>query len=255
MITNRCEANFDREYIMKWSINGQELHAISRPTEIVETLNLCAAERQISGGKYYLLSEQNEKTIISNVPRLLYDNVKLKKYKPPSKINRKIKRSVENLQTNIDILHNNHPDASDMFEDGKVFQFNQCYHNSTGVFHLTKHLDSIQAVRPKCQVEIVLGYFTSKIPFGTNIADKVVESDSILLHDWHVWNYVNNILVDLSLFKNGNLTGIDNHVTSWGEAKDHVFIYPPRGIGYWGIDYSNYTIFNKEFYQYFESAD
>ena len=231
---------------MKWSDhNGKKLSALSHPAEIIKELNSGAVAQGIMSNRYYLHSEQFGKTIISNVPSAIYEKLEPSKYFAPENISSDIESLVLNLKENINILHNNHPDAATRFADGKVFQLNKCYHNSTGIFFLIDHLASIKAIKINQQVQIVLGYFARKIPFGTQIGNTVIENNSIWLHDWHIWNYIQKILVDMSVFKNGGLLPPDGNITSWGTSEDHVFVYPSKGMEYWGVAFENLDQFNE----------
>ena len=231
---------------MNWSDhNGKKLSALSKPSEIIDELNRCAIAQGIMSNRYSLHSEESGKTVISNVPSDIYKKLEPRRYFGPENVNPQILSLVLNLQDNINILHNNHPDAATEFADGKVFQLNQCHHNSTAIFFLIKHLASIKVIEINQPVQIVLGYFMRKIPFGTQIGNTVIENNSIWLQDWHIWNYVEKILVDMTAFKNGNLLPPDGNITSWGTSEDHVFVFPPKGVEYWGVGFENIEQFNK----------
>ena len=104
---------------------------------------------------------------------------------------------------------------------------------------------NIKVIKISQPVQIVLGYLMRKIPFGTQIGNTVIENNSIWLQDWHIWNYVEKILVDMTAFKNGNLLPPDGSITSWGTSEDHIFIFPPKGVEYWGVGFENVEQFNK----------
>ena len=236
---------------MNWSDhNNQKLSGVSEPKIITEVLNESLQAQGIMGSKYYLYSAGTDKLIISTVPSTIYDKLKPIKYIAPKRVDNILKSKILNLQENFNILHNNHPDAAPKFANGKVFQLNQCHYNSTGVFHLVRRLVDIKAIRVSKPTHIVLGYIARRIPFGTQVGSYVIENNSVWLHDWHVWNYIENILVDMSMFINGSLLPPDSNIASWGESQDHVFIYPPKGLEYWGIAYSNYNKFTKDFSQF-----
>jgi hypothetical protein len=127
----------------------------------------------------------------------------------------------------------------------------QGYLNSKRLFQFLKHLGTRGVVPKKYKVKIALGYIASNIPYGTNIGDIIVRSHSLTLHDWHTWNYIENILIDLSLFKSGNVLSVDSEVPSWGAAKDHVFGSPPKGIFYFGRIYSDFGAFDAKIQTYF----
>jgi len=200
-----------------------------------------------------LLSQKNGMAIISNVPTLIYEKENAKQYITPLKANRTM-RFIEFLQSNIDIAQNSEVSDPGAPEKGESFQPNQCYNNSRNLFQLVKYLESIGVIPKKYKIKIVLGYIASKIPFGTIIGDIVVENESLTLHDWHIWNYIDNILIDLSLFQGGNLLSFDSEMPSWGEAKDHVFITPPSGIAYFGRTYTDFARFDDRIRLYFEQS-
>jgi len=231
---------------MDWKdSNGNKLTAAKRPQEIVDALNKGAVSMGIMSRCYSLYSESKAKEQISNVPTAIYEDSRLVKYSPPKRIGKKIEKLISVLKENIDIFHNNYPDAAERFSDGKVFQLNQCHHNSTGVFFLLRHLASMSVIRDSGPIQIVLGYFTRRLPFGTQIGTIVVENDSVWLHDWHVWNYFQGVLIDMTAFSNGNLLPPDGDITSWGSSRDHVFIYPPKEMEYWGIPFESIENFNE----------
>jgi hypothetical protein len=94
-----------------------------------------------------------------------------------------MKELYSSLKENINILHNNYPDAADRFEDGKVFQLNQCYHSGSGVFYPCQHLTTIGAIKKNCLLQIVFGYVVRKTPFGSQLGNTVIENNSIWSHD------------------------------------------------------------------------
>lgn len=236
---------------MDWSNHkNQKLSDISEPEMIKNVLNKELQAQGIVNSEYYLYYSDTDKSIISNVPSAIYDKLKPIKYFAPRLLSNKLKSKILNLQENINILHNNHPDAATKFANGKIFQLSQCHHNSTGIFHFVHQLAGIKALRVSKPIQIVLGYIARKIPFRTQVGSFIIENNTICLHDWHVWNYIENILVDMSMFKNGGLLPPDGNITSWGVSQDHIFIYPPKNIEYWGIAYNNYANFTKDFSQF-----
>jgi hypothetical protein len=239
---------------MRWSNNPQRLYGTSDVSEIVDSLNCCAGKRDVQGPRYYLLSLKNNPPRISNVPPLIYEKETTKKYSAP-KMSAKIIRFIEHLQKNIDIVQNGDPFEPGTNEKEDAFTLNDCYKNSKRLFQLVKHLYKIKIIPKKYKVKIVLGYIVSRIPLGTNIGNIVVENDLLFLHDWHIWNYINNFLIDLSLFKDGNLIAPNRSITSWGDAKSHVFITPPNGIEYFGKFYTDLGGFNNRIKIYFEQPE
>jgi hypothetical protein len=166
---------------MRWSNDAKRLNGTSDPNKIVDTFNSCAKERTMIGPKYYLSSPKANRPIISNVPPLIYEKEKPKKYITPLKSGR-ITKFIEHLQTNIDQVQNTDSLDPDTVEKEEAFQLNQCYNNSKRLFNLVKYLRKLKIIHKKYKVQIVLGYIMSQIPFGTNIGDIVVENDLIILH-------------------------------------------------------------------------
>lgn len=229
-------------------LNKQEFSVVSAPDKITELMNKNALLQGVKDN-YYLYSIGLDKAIISNVPSAIYSKLKPVEYIAPTKISSNLQSIVLSLQESINILHNN-PDAADRFSNGKVFQLNQCHHNSTGIFRLVHHLKNIKILKLKKPIHIVLGYIVRKIPSGVQVENYIIENNSIRVHEWHIWNYVENILVDMSMFTHGGLLPYGEQITSWGTAQDHVFIYPPKGLEYWGTAYNNYDQFTKNFSQF-----
>lgn len=217
--------------------------SLSQPEDVVDALNKYITIRKISSTKYYLKLKGSKENIISNVPEKICTDLKINKFSL-SKINRKTKLLIYNLQDNIDIFHRSH---AGNLSSGDVFRLNECHHNSTAIFHLCTHLKNIEILKKNCPIQIVLGYVSRKIPFGTQFEDTIIESSLICIHDWHVWNYVNGSLVDVTLFANGNLLPVDCELMYWGESRSHVFIYPPEGIEYYGMAFDDLKQFNESF--------
>jgi hypothetical protein len=132
---------------MNWSINGKELRDTSDPAEIATELNLCAKEKVANETPYYLLPDNYDVPIISNVPPCIYEKEVLKKYVAPSNEN-VFKRFIDALQNNIDMVH---------YENGNYFQLNNCFYNSQGLFYLIKNLSKVGAIKPRPDIKIVLG--------------------------------------------------------------------------------------------------
>jgi len=59
--------------------------------------------------------------------------------------------------------------------------------------------------------------------------------------------------VDITGFSNDGKTRFANNFTSWGKVADHVFINPPDETEYWGVGFSNFNHFSKEFDLHFKS--
>ena len=206
--------------------------------------------RDLSATQYRVLSQKDNAAIITNVPTPIYEKEKTHRHVGPA-LSSTDKRLIDFLQSTIDTFQNSEVPDPTALGKGETFQINQCYINSTRLFQLLKHLGSIGVIPKKYKVKIALGYITSEIPFGTSLGDSIVGMHSLTLHDWHLWNYIDNILIDLSLFKRGNVMPFDTQVTSWGAAKDHVFGSTPKGISYFGRTYTDMGAFNNRIRTYF----
>jgi len=235
---------------MNSSNDNQKLVKIRFPEEILEALNLRISSQKISSYEYYIINRNDKSCVITNLPKTLYDKVELRKYEAPSNICRDANAVITLLKTKIKQYYRNSK-GFDGFADGKAFQLNQSYHNSKGVYYIINQIKKTMSLRN--EPKIVLGYVVNKSPSGLVIEDKVIENDSITLIDWHVWNHIENLLVDITGFSNDGKIKFANNFTTWGKVEDHVFIYPPNEMEYWGVGFSNFNQFSKEFDLHFKS--
>lgn len=224
---------------MNWADNGQKLLGVSQPEDILAAMNDGLSLQGIASSNYYIHCTKAERVDISNVPPDVY-GLQLNNYAPPKHVDAKVGASISNLQTNFNIFHSCSPPG---------FILNECYDNAEIVYRLVKHLSDIKAVRIKYPVQIAFGYFCNKIPFGTQVGDKVIEHHNVWLHSWHVWNYVEKLLVDTSMFTHGGLLRPGGNVTSWGSSQEHVFVYPPNSMQYCGVAFSDFGKFKETFSQ------
>jgi hypothetical protein len=227
----------------------KKLHETNDPLRIVEALLKCADERDLSGPRYRILSQNDDTAIISNVPAPIYEKEKPRRYVAPLLSNTN-KRLIEFLQSTIDTLQNSEVSDPSALGKGEAFLLNQCYNNSKRLFQFLIHLGTIGVIPKKYKVKIALGYIASKIPFGTDIGDIIVNSHDLILHDWHTWNYIDKILIDLSLFQSGNLLSFESEIALWGASKDHVFGTLPNGISYFGRVYTDLSVFDARIQTY-----
>jgi hypothetical protein len=232
---------------MNWSVNGKELLDTFDPADIVAALNLCAKVKVANETPYYLLPNNSDTYTISNVPPNIYEKEDIKKYVTPSKES-SFPHFIAGLQNCIDMVQ----EEFNKTNGGEYFKLNQCFFNSRELFWFVKYLSTIGAIKPNPNIKIVLGYKTSKIPGGTVIGDVVVQNNLLYLHDWHVWNYLENFLIDISVFKNGNLVGLNSDIQSWGKAKEHVFVHAPPGGEYFGNAYDDMNAFEMIISEYFK---
>jgi len=234
---------------MNSSNDIQNLAVIRSPEEILEALNLRISSQKISSHEYYIINRNDKSCVITNVPKTLYDKVELRKYEVPSNIDRDANAVITLLKSKIKQYYRNSK-GFDEFANGKAFQLNQSFHNSKGVYYIVNQLKKTMSLRT--EPKIVLGYVVNKSPSGLVIDDKVIKSDSITLIDWHVWNYLENLLVDISGFSNDGKIKFANNFITWGKVEDHVFINPPDEMEYWGVGFSNFNQFSKEFDLHFK---
>jgi hypothetical protein len=207
---------------------------ISSANDLIKELKQNHATQNINGSEYYYFKENNN-IIISNVPKKLYEK-KLKKYNKPNNVDTEF---IKLLKQNFDLFHNHSQTES--------FQLNKCFENSVNVFEFLKQLDNDDNFNIFSPVKIVYGYFSREIPLNTIINDKII-TQKFIIHDWHVWNYINNFLIDVSLLKNGTFLGVEvDTPISWGKTDDHVFVSCPNGVEYYGIDFDNRHNFIDDF--------
>lgn len=226
--------------------NGNDVIVLSDPKEIAAEMNRQAIQYGLPlDYPYYLLSEENTKSIISNVPKPIYKELKLREYIPPKRINKNTKELMDYLLESIDLLHNSDPVGQSQFADGKGFQLNQCHHNSSSLFKLVYYLKNRDYISSNTKIKIVLGYISRKVPFRSLIGSLGIENDSLWVHEWHIWNYVNSILIDMTLFFHGNILPPESEIACWGKAEDHIVIFPPQSIEYRGCVFSDFNNFNR----------
>lgn len=227
-----------------------KLNETTDPFRIVQAFGLLASEANISGPEYRVFSSNDKAPIISNVPAPIYENEKPRKYKNQILSGTK-KRLIEFLQLNIDTFQYSEVSDPKALGKGEIFQLNSCYNNSKRLFQLLSFFGDTGVIPNKYKPKIALGYIANRIPCGTVIGDIIVKNEGLIIHDWHTWNYIDNILIDLSLFRGGNVLSLGSKAPSWGEAKDHVFGISPKGILYFGKTYVDLKIFDAKIASYF----
>lgn len=183
----------------------------------------------ITPNKYYVRSSGNE-IVVSNVPDFVYSDKRIFQYKIPKPIaSNSVNKFIDFLKGSIDFLQNNQP-------DGEFFYLNRCFDNSKALFMYLSILASNGNISLKNTASIVIGHVVTKVPYGVQLGDIFIDVDNIVMHDLHSWCMVNDFIIDLSLFSNGNKIKIGDHV-AWGTAHDHVFLYPPPNTEYSGIQF------------------
>lgn len=181
---------------------------------------------------YYIYN--SDKLIFSNVPQIYYNN-SYKRYNPPQN-NDEINLVSESLKK---IINNYHSNINE-------FKLNNCFENSKILFeHLKKTYNN-----KFDSIKIVYGFIKREVSKETDINGESI-SKNIIVHDWHVWNYINNFLVDITLPNYGLTINIDEEL-EWGDAQKHCFIIPPLKTEYFGLEFDDYNKFEQNFRDTFQ---
>jgi len=209
--------------------------------DILNAYNECLGLENIDTQTSYILKDSEEGLVISNVPHELYEK-KLKKYNGTDYLNAVNEKIANLIKKNIDYFQKSNGQ--------NVFNLNKCFENSTIIFDSLKLInESENGIHEG--VKIAYGFVSRKIPINTDFNNKIISRDNIFIHDWHVWNYINNFIVDVTLLKNGPVIEIHKKV-EWGAADDHVFLTTPENTNYYGIEFENYDEFVKDFRKTFK---
>jgi len=231
-----------------------EYTTINNQNEAVEHINIIS-KKSFNSTPYRTVISKSGSYITTNVPQQIYDHHELKEYFPPKKENKfNNNQYIGYLQASFDFFHHNFPDMHEKYEDGKVFHYNQCYDNSSAVYHILINLsqnNDLPVVAPIC---ICIGYISRIVEPGALIGNAVVNFEGLIVHDWHVWNKINNFIIDLSILKSEGFFAPETKQIKWDNATDHVFKHSPKYTKYSGIDFDNYlnfvnfatTLFNNE---------
>lgn len=203
--------------------------------------------------KYRVLEYGDDSNIVTNVPLELYENPQLTKYSPPPvELPNNNKNFIKFLQDGFNFFHNNHPDMQELFDDGKMFHHNECYHNSLGVKFSLLNLAENNGLSVTDPICISLGYISKSVVPGGVVGNALVNMEGLTVHDWHIWNKINNFIVDLSVTKSGGIFELGTTVIEWEKAEDHVFKYPPENTTYYGVDFVDSQEFNQSVEALFE---
>ena len=214
----------------------------SDPNLILEKINQSIDSMSVDGEKYVLSETKSGLPLITNVPESIYSLKYQREYIPPQD-NANLNMKIAEIQHYTDQLQSN--DARQIFpneSDSQVFRLNQCYANS---LRFIRFLQKDKLILKKTKIEIVFGYIENFIFKGTLIGDIVTAQERIAIHDWHVWNYYDNLLVDLSQFNHGNRFAIDANIL-WGVASYHVFYKIPPNTKYSGRKFTEVNKFKSE---------
>lgn len=226
---------------MQWKdTNGKALRPLKDPHEIVDSLNTCVEDIGIRGVQYYLKTVESGQAVISNVKETIYLSPAIEEFSGPVAVPSGVRNKIEYYLNCLDFLQENMSHPVEESGNAKTFSCNNCYHNAKRVFTIGSHLHEFSNFPDLLKVELVFGYLARKIPFGTQMGNLVIASDAIEIHDWHTWNCVEEMLFDMTAFKNGGLLPPGSSIPDWGKADDHVYIFPPKEVVYRGIRF--YTL-------------
>lgn len=189
---------------------------------------------------YRVVESEEGQNTITNVPTAIYNNPGLRKYTPPNgELSSNNKHFISFLHQGFDFFHRNHPEAHLRYEDGKIFHYNKCYDNSLGGYFCLLNLatnNNLPITDPIC---ICFGFLSRKVLPGATLGNAVINVPNMIVHDWHVWNKINRIIIDLSITKNGGVFALGAKEQKWERAEDHVFKHPPENTTYYGIDFDD----------------
>ncbi|MFA5923833.1 MAG: hypothetical protein WC856_21490 [Methylococcaceae bacterium] len=196
--------------------------------------------------KYKLKSSNNDEIIITNVPMYLQQNHRLQGYDPSDFVRDDVERYIAFLHGTLDFVQDTFSEYDSSGIEIKPFRLNQCTHNSTGVYHTCMQLENQGNVKFIKSPNIVLGCIRRHVPALSQFNNLLINMENIYIEDWHVWNYVDGMLVDATLFINNETELRFSPCNNWGKASDHVFYNVPKYLEYKGIPYENIEDFNHD---------
>jgi len=213
--------------------------AVEYFNEALRSLNLDSVYRAID-------SEEGH-SVISNVPHEIYANPALSEYIPPSSNDVGNNNNlISFLQQGFNFFHKNHPDAHLRYEDGKLFHHNKCYDNSMAVYFCLQNLSINNNMPITSPISICVGYVSKRLQPGGVLGNAVIKMDDLIVHDWHIWNMVNDFIIDLSISNTGGVYNLSTKNIIWEKSENYIFKYPPLNIRYRGISFTDIEKF-KEF--------
>jgi hypothetical protein len=194
--------------------------------------------------RYRIVPSKSDLVIISNVPDSIYNDSRLKKYSPPNSNNRyNDEHFINFLCQSLNFAHENAPELCNGYEDGKVFHLNQCYDNSLAAYNILYSLTVLNDLPVSSNNCICFGYVSKHILPGALLGNAVINLDGLVMHDWHVWNKINDFIVDISLHKNAGVFPLGTQNVMWEKAENHIFKTTPEAIDYYGIEFEDHTQF------------
>lgn len=157
-------------------------------------------------------------TVISNVPATLYE-CNLLEYQLISEIN----------DAGFDALKDYINQAKIAF---RCFNDNECVPNAYNLFELVQETGLFE------KNQINFGYISYEIPEIINFMGKDINLESpIIINDWHAYNIVNGLLVDVSIYKDFQYPGQSLVVS--GNADEYIYITPPTHLSYYGMSFNS----------------
>ena len=208
------------------------MNIITDINQVVEYLNnnVNWIENQ---SKYRILESDSSIKAITNVPVIMYEDLSYKKYSSPIEQNSSNNSEfIRLLQEAFDYFHN-----FLSTENEKLFRYNHCYENALAVFKSFENPGFKEKILVTSPEKICFGYISKKIKQRSLLNDLVIDIEDLVIHDWHVWNKINDFLIDLSIQKDVDFPIYDQSQLEWKEAQDHIFKDPPENIEYFGKDF------------------
>lgn len=218
-------------------MKSQNDHCVSSAEELSQTMNAANKEASINSLLYYVLKEEGLDWVVTNVPKVFYERVDIKRYLPPVSVSGDNEAVFAELKQNID--------ANAVALKLKP---NNCFDNSYRIYEL-----SCELIRSGCEIspaKPVLGYISQKILLGTEVGDKLIWHGGVRIHDLHAWNYLNGLLIDVTKFARVDVDSTVNFATLWGKADDHVFMYLPKDTEYFGVEFDEVEAYKKSCLSY-----
>jgi len=232
-----------------------EYKQINNTKEAVDYFNI-ETENINTNNRYYILESKTGENIISNVPSEIYTDSRLIKYAESKNIHTgNSEKFINFLCESFDYVHNNVTDEQKECEDGKVFHYNECYNNSLAAYFFLHNLSLNNNIPVSSPICICIGYMTNMVKRGGLVGEAVILMEDLIVHDWHVWNMINDFVIDLSTINTGGIFPLGTKYRQWERAKDHVFKSTPSNISYSGIPFQDHENFNSFVRKVFYSAN
>lgn len=194
---------------------------LTEPKEILDHFQKYSPK----GREYYLYDTH----VISNVPIRFYDEQNIFAYQNPQKLSDEQTNLIQTIKEVIDCIHSVVP-----------LKLGNCFDNSSIIFDGLRQIQNL-----KLDTKLVFGIYSHKVPISESQDGYIFDNDQIRVHDWHVWNYVNSLLVDTTILRKQH--SITTFVNNWGNSEDHVFGFTNHDDQYRGISFDDYEKFELYF--------